>query len=44
MHFMSNVGIIFFSLNKLLVLSIEGGIIYCQQMLLPENMMCLEHG
>lgn len=35
----------FFFLNKLLVLSTEGGIIYCQQLLFPERaVICLEHG
>lgn len=45
MHCMFNVGIsFFFLLNKLLVLSTEGGIIYCQQLLFPESaVICLEH-
>jgi len=43
---MSNVGIFFFFLKKILIISTEGGITYCQQMLLPENicawsMVCL---
>lgn len=33
---MSNVGIFFFP-NKVLIVSTEGGSVYCQQMLLPEN-------